>query len=346
MLDAILLGLRLVLAAVFVVAAVAKLTDREGARRSLVDFGVPAGLAPVVALGLPLAELLLAAGLVVSVTAWVAALAAAGLLAAFSVAVGLAVARGRESDCHCFGGLSTERVGPGTLARNLALLALAALVAVAGYGDMGTSATAWLGDLSTGALLGLAGGVVLVAVLGLNSAFLYQLFKQNGRLWAELEQLRAETGARQPELAIGEPAPRFELPDLTGAEVELDDLLADGRGAVLVFTDPRCSACDALLPLIAGLERDPAADPKPVLISRGPAEQVRAKVSGHGVEQVLLTGEDFELAQSFGVTGTPGAIVLDRSGRIAGEAVLGTQRVSALLARGLEEPALVLVEAG
>ena len=112
MLDVILLGLRLALAAVFVVAAVAKLTDREGARRSLVDFGVPAGLAPAVALGLPLAELLLAAGLVVSATAWVAALAAAALLAAFSVAVGLAVARGRESDCHCFGRLSAERVGP------------------------------------------------------------------------------------------------------------------------------------------------------------------------------------------------------------------------------------------
>ena len=343
MLDAILLVLRLVLAAVFVIAAVAKLTDREGARRSLVDFGVPAGLAPAVAVGLPIAELLLAAGLVVSATAWVAALGAAVLLAAFSVAVGLALMRGRESDCHCFGRLSAERIGPGTLARNLALLALAGFAAVAGYGNAGTSATAWLGDLSTGARAGPGWRAVLVAGLGLNFAFLYQLFKQNGRLWAEVEQLRE--GARLGP-AIGDPAPRFALPDLTGAEVELADLLADGRGAMLVFTDPRCSACDALLPLIAGLERDPAADPKPVLISRGPAEQVRAKASGHGVERVLLSGEDFELAQSFGVTGTPGAIVLDRSGRIAGEAVLGTQRVSALLAQGPEEPALVLVEAG
>ena len=186
---------------------------------------------------------------------------------------------------------------------------------------------------------------MLVAGLALNFAFLYQLFKQNGRLWAEVEQLRARR-ARGREPAIGDPAPRFALPDLTGAEVELDDLLAEGRGAVLVFTDPRCSACDALLPSSRGSSAIRRQILKPVLISRGSTEQVRAKVSGQGVEQVLLTGEDFELALSFGVTGTPGAVVLDRSGRIAGEAVLGAQRVSALLANGPEEPALVLVEAG
>ncbi len=341
MTDPLLLALRLALAAVFVVAALAKLADRDGARRSLVDFGVPVRLAPAVAVALPLAELLLAAGLVVSATAWVAALGAAGLLGAFTLAVGVTLARGRESDCHCFGRLSAEPVGPRTLARNLSLLALAGLAAVAGRDDMGTSATSWLGDLSTGALLGLAavGGVAL------NFAFLYQLFKQNGRLWAEVEQLRASAGGRRGP-AIGDPAPRFALPDLTGAEVELDDLLVGGRGAVLVFTDPGCSACDALLPVIARLERDPASDPRPVLISRGSAEQVRAKVAGHGVEHVLLTGDDFELAKSFGVTGTPGAVVLDRSGRIAAEAVLGTQRVGALLAKGPLESALVLVEAG
>jgi methylamine dehydrogenase accessory protein MauD len=343
--DAALLAVRLVLAAVFVVAALAKLADRDGARRSLVDFGVPAGLAPAAAVGLPLVELLLAAGLVMSSTAWAAALGAAVLLGAFTLAVGVALARGRESDCHCFGRLSAEPVGRGTLARNLTLLALASFAAVAARDDAGTSATAWLGDLSTGALLGLAGGVALVAGLALNFAFLYQLFKQNGRLWAELEQLRATAGGRQGP-AIGAPAPRFELPDLSGRAVALDDLLADDRATVLVFSDPQCSACDALLPVIASLERDPAADPKPVLISRGSAEQVRAKVSDHGVERVLLTGEDFELAKSFGVTGTPGAVVIDGAGRIAAEAVLGTRRVDALLASGLEEPALLLVEAG
>jgi methylamine dehydrogenase accessory protein MauD len=344
MLDELLLAIRLVLAGVFVAAALAKLTDREGARQSLVDFGVPARLAPAAAVALPLAELLLAAGLLVSGTAWVAAPGAALLLGGFTVAVGLALARGRESDCHCFGRLSAEQIGPGTLARNLALLALAGFAAVAGYGDMGTSATAWLGDLSTGAALGLAGGAALAAGIAVNFTFLYQLLQQNGRLWAELEELRASTGGRKGP-AIGEPAPRFALPDLSGAEVKLDDLLADGRGAMLIFTDPRCGACDGLLPVIAGLQRDPAASPKPVLISRGSAELVRAKVSDHDVEQVLLTGEDFELGQSLGVAGMPGAVVLDRFGRIAGDPVLGMQRVSELLAKGREEPALVLVEA-
>jgi uncharacterized membrane protein YphA (DoxX/SURF4 family) len=55
----VILAIRLLLAAVFVVAGVGKLVDLDGSRRSLAGFGVPAFLRPAVSLLLPLLELAL-----------------------------------------------------------------------------------------------------------------------------------------------------------------------------------------------------------------------------------------------------------------------------------------------
>ena len=56
------------LALVFLVAAVGKLRDREGTRRATADLGVPRRLVPTVALALPVAELVVAAGLALAST--------------------------------------------------------------------------------------------------------------------------------------------------------------------------------------------------------------------------------------------------------------------------------------
>ena len=55
--DAALLIARLVLAAVFTVAGLAKLSDLKGSRKTIIEFGLPAVLASPLALLLPLAEL-------------------------------------------------------------------------------------------------------------------------------------------------------------------------------------------------------------------------------------------------------------------------------------------------
>jgi hypothetical protein len=57
-------------------------------------------------------------------------LVAAGLLAVFDVGIWLAVRRGARTTCRCFGASST-RLGPQHLIRNLALIVIAALGAVA-----------------------------------------------------------------------------------------------------------------------------------------------------------------------------------------------------------------------
>jgi peroxiredoxin len=330
----IVLVARIVLAAVFAVAGVGKLVRGSDTEATVAEFGVSDGLRRPLALALPLAELAIAVALLPAFTAPWAGVAAVLVLIAFTTAVARVLGRGGEVDCNCFGSLGPSRIGRWTLVRNLVLLALAALVATVGWSDPGPGALAWVGDLDATAAIGIVAGLALLAA-AVNFAFSWQLMKQNGRLLAELSALGSAAGAAPampPAAAVqlGDLMPAFELPDLAGRPVELDDLLDGGRGLLLFFSDPGCSACDPLLPEIGRRQRDPEADPRPVVISLGDADANRPKVAEHGLDLVLLQA-DFELARLVGVSGMPGAVVLDREGRLASESALGTEQVSNLL---------------
>ena len=185
--DTALLFARLLLAAVFVVAGVAKLADREGSRRAVTDFGVPAALAAPLGILLPLAELAVAAALIPTSTAFWGAAGALALLLLFVVGIGANLARGHKPDCHCFGQLHSAPAGWATLARNGVLAAVAAFLVWRGLeGEVGPSLVGWIGALSTVGQLVLAGGMVLLALVVAQWFFLYGWLRQNGRLLARL----------------------------------------------------------------------------------------------------------------------------------------------------------------
>ena len=126
--DAGLLAARLLLAAVFLVAGLAKLADRAGSRKALVDFGVPVALAAPLGLLLPLAEIAVPAALVSIPSAWWGAVGALALLLLFVAGISVNLARGRKPDCHCFGQLHSTPAGWPTLVRNAVLAAIAGFV--------------------------------------------------------------------------------------------------------------------------------------------------------------------------------------------------------------------------
>jgi peroxiredoxin len=339
----IVLVARLLLAVVLAIAAVAKLGRRAETESTLEAFGIPAGLRGSIAAALPPVELAIAAALLPAASAAYAGIAAVLLFAAFSLAVASALRRGEQVECNCFGSLAPTRIGPWTLVRNLGLLAVAVLVTAGGFADPGPSAVAWVGELGGLAAVAILAGLALGAA-ALNFAFSWQLMKQNGRLVAELEALRLPAPeARPAAVGLGELAPSFALPDLDGRAVELDELLDDGRGLLLFFSDPGCTACDPLLPELGRRHGDAAADPRPLVISLGEPAATREKLAGHGIEAALLQA-DFDLPRSLGITGMPGAVVLDAEGRIASEPALGTEKVTALLAA--TAPALTLTTVG
>src|SRR5882724_4884411 len=332
---------RLVLVAVFLVAGVAKLADLAGSRQAMRDFGVPARLADAFGLLLPLAEIASAVALVVPLTAWSGAVGALGLLLIFVAGIAYNLAQGRTPDCHCFGQLHSAPAGWSTLIRNLVLAGVAGLVVGFGKNMSGPGLTESFASLTVTHGFELLGGALVLMVLIGEGWLLLQMMTQQGRLLLRIEALENRLGAapaRQPGLAVGTPAPAFNLPGLHGETMTLEALRARGKPLLLFFTDPGCGPCTALLPEIGQWQRDHAAKMRVALISRGTVEANRAKVTEPGVTQVLLQ-KDREVAEAYQAYGTPSAVVVRQDGTIGSPLAQGADAIRALITTTLNPPA-------
>src|SRR5947209_4583486 len=193
--SVVMLLARLLLAAVFLVAGLAKLADRAGSRQALRDFGVPARLANAFGVLLPLAELAVAVALLFPATAWWGAVGALALLLLFVGGIGYNLAHGRQPDCHCFGQLHSAPAGWPTLIRNLVLAAVAAVVVVVGWSSSQLSVVDWLAPLSVSQRIEVLVGLLVLVLLLAGGWLLVQVLSQQGRLLLRIEALEAELAA-------------------------------------------------------------------------------------------------------------------------------------------------------
>lgn len=146
---------RIVLAAVLLVAAAAKLRDRDATReRAVALLGDRAGKAA--AASLPGAEAVVALALVV----WwspVPGVVAALMLGAFTAV--LVRAQVRHVPCPCFGGVGGDAPpGPGAVMRNAFLIVCAVLSTASPAGASAPAAVIWVGVLGLGAGLAVRAG--------------------------------------------------------------------------------------------------------------------------------------------------------------------------------------------
>ena len=168
----------------------------------------------------------------------------------------------------------------------------------------------------------------------------FNLIRQNGRILMRLEtseRLLVDLKARvvsapapQPAapampqgLAVGTPAPIFELPDLRGELKKLSDWR--GREVLLVFFNPQCGFCVQIAPQLAALARE-AKSPSsllPVVVTTGDAEANRKLLAEHGIDCPALLQKQMEVASLFQVSGTPIGYRLDTEGNIASEIAIG-----------------------
>ena len=338
--------LRLGLAAVFVVSAWAKIADRAGFRSSLAGFGVPGGLRPVLASLIPVVELLIAGGLLPAGSAWFAAVTALGLLAVFTVVITVSLARGRRPECHCFGKLSSAPVGWGSVVRNVALIAAAAVVTGAGPAHAGPSMVAWAGRLSLPAVVGLAAGAVVLALVAGQTWMFIHVLGQNGRLLLRLDAVEAALAgaglqvgpaAGPPpagpdrRLSVGASAPAFALKRLGGGTSAMTELLSVGKPLALAFVDPHCGPCTALLPELARWERELADQLTLAVVTAGTAEANKPKFAGHGLQHVLLQN-DREVSGAYQAYGTPAMVFVGADGTISSPVAAGRDAIRALMA--------------
>jgi peroxiredoxin len=155
-----------------------------------------------------------------------------------------------------------------------------------------------------------------------------------GRRRLASERPLAESRIEREGLKAGTPAPPFELPDLVGREVSLTE--HRGRHLLLVFSDPECGPCDALLPDLARLERDHRADGLAVVVvSRGEPAENRRKAEASGVEFPIVIQSGWKLSKEYGIFATPVAFLIDEEGVIERDVARGPTEILALAREAL-----------
>jgi uncharacterized membrane protein YphA (DoxX/SURF4 family)/peroxiredoxin len=355
--DATLLAVRLLLAAVFLLSGATKLVDPPGVRQALRDFGLPPALERRAAPLLPILELITAAALVPASVAWYGAWGALALLTVFMGAIGIAMARGRRPNCHCFGQLQSAPVGWRTLLRNIVLAGGAGWVTSRGRGHSGPQLWTWFAGLDSH---GQKVAIVVGVVAGL--LFLRQLDRSRPQAesgdWSfpideDEEEAPAERPAPAPRrrtapsppptddfrparrhplgigLPVGAPAPEFELPGLSGQTHSLQSLRALGD-VLIVFSSPFCESCEAVTSNLVRAMRETQRLPNIVLVNVGTASQNLARLKGFDASRVLLQPE-FEVAEMYDCSATPSAVLVGADGLVRSPLAVGGLAIAELV---------------
>ncbi len=172
----------------------------------------------------------------------------------------------------------------------------------------------------------LALGATQVPVLAAEAA--------DGRTRLSMERPLSESRILRHGLPAGTRAPTFELPEVRGGVVSLDDHL--GRSVLLVFSAPDCGPCEALGRDLAALQEDArASDLDLILVSRGEPEANRRKAEEQGIGFPVVVQDGWKLSKEYGIFATPVAFLVDEEGLIAKGAAKGLEEIVALVG---EEP--------
>jgi len=135
-------------------------------------------------------------------------------------------------------------------------------------------------------------------------------------------------------LRAGAPAPSFILPDIHGQTVTLDQFR--GRKTLLVFSDPHCGPCEALMPDLVQLHRKHGHNGMAVvMVGRGDAEENRKKAMEHKVGFPVVLQERWKLSRQYGIFATPVAFLIGNDGIIMKNVAIGPDQIMTLAREGL-----------
>jgi uncharacterized membrane protein YphA (DoxX/SURF4 family)/peroxiredoxin len=361
-----LLAARLLLAFVFLLAGAAKFFDPLGFRKSLREFGVPLALAKLSMVLLPVLEFLIGVALVPGGLAWYGACGALALLTLFLIALGISIMRGRKPACRCFGQLHSKPVGLPELSRDTALAVCAAWLVWRGPLRLGPGFWVWVAGLhgqeKKAALVGVGmAGFLFFRLLDrarperqtsespLPPAIDDEDEEPQESASAPVQRpaparrpapVRPPVPASPPApvkpsakgigLPIGTPAPEFELPAIAGGTQSLRSLREQGTDVLLVFSNPYCESCHALVPSLVRWTRELAGVLNIVVISRGPARDLLPKLKEFETSRILLQRE-FEIGDAYDCIATPTAVLVSADGMIRSELAVGREAIQQLV---------------
>ena len=181
----------------------------------------------------------------------------------------------------------------------------------------------------------------------------YYVIRQQGRMLLRLDQVEqrlvnptaANANARNARfagpggLAVGTAFPPFELPDVTGQLVRLEQFL--GKQVLLIHWSPGCGFCVQIASGLAGLQPQLAAQGiQLLLVSHGSRDANLDLANTHGLTcPILLQGADAPAVPAFEHLGTPVAYLLNTRGQVSEPLAVGADNVPTLAQKAIQGPA-------
>jgi thiol-disulfide isomerase/thioredoxin len=117
-------------------------------------------------------------------------------------------------------------------------------------------------------------------------------------------------------------------PDLDGTIIDLGERRLDPT--LLLFWNPGCGHCRDLLPTMRQWDGDPKGS-RMVVVTAGPVGLNREA----GLRAPMIVDDEGVLKRTFGVRGTPAAVLIDGNARVASDIARGATEVRALVAQGV-----------
>ena len=336
--EAVLLIIRLVLFAILAVAGIGKLLDREGSEKAVKAFGTPDPLVKTFAFLLPIAELIFGFCLLFVSFSWIGAAGALLLLVTFIGGMLIQMIKGEAPDCHCFGQIHSEPVGPESLMRNIAIAILPIILLVSGRPNQGFA----LGETNAAIASNVVLALVVVTVF-IGAVYLRKLVKENTALKRQLDLIemlesggtlieRDEAGDPTDSLPIGAPFPAFTLPDTSGKLVTFDHLIAEPIPKLFLFVGPDCRPCKAMLDEFAEWKKEFEGRIRLIFISKGTAAE-NLEQFGEDLSGGMLLQNKMEFANILYIKWTPAAIFVGADGNIASHPAVGDIAIRDLIAK-------------
>lgn len=154
------------------------------------------------------------------------------------------------------------------------------------------------------------------------------LARQVGLLNARLPGFGAATADLGP--PIGDEIPIFKLMDVDGRPLIVGGPLA--KRQLIVFVSPHCPACASLLPALGPLQRTERRNLDIIMVGLGTSNEAASELTGQHGLKALRVVIDSTLADSWDITSTPYAVLVDRTGIVRAKGVANTiEHVESLL---------------
>ena len=153
---------------------------------------------------------------------------------------------------------------------------------------------------------------------------LVELIKENGQNLSYVENGR---GMSPNELKIGEELPEFELPAAKGRKVT--DAIIRGKKTLALFWGLDCPYCRRMLPEVKEWESAGTNGVQLVVFSSGDPEKNREL----DFRAPVVIDDPGDVGLKLGMYGTPSAVLIDESGKIASETAIGADQIWSLIGK-------------